>query len=227
MRTFDGTGPGFAWTEEMVLLLVLVLLSLRFQIQESLGQHFFLVRPVPSDSLPVEVLKEDQDPMLDPHEKNLNETELRVLLGVHFNPDFMSVSHPEDQEEQEPGPNLSGPMPKEIQALELEVQFGLKHKPNRKLRRRLQHWIWTHTLCPVLYTWTDLGLRFWPRYQRTGSCYSKRSCSVPEGMFCKPNRVTYQILLRWFCPHKKVLMRCGWIQVQYPVISECKCSCPP
>uniref|UniRef100_A0A3Q3A694 Noggin 3 n=1 Tax=Kryptolebias marmoratus TaxID=37003 RepID=A0A3Q3A694_KRYMA len=189
------------------VLLIREALTLLLLLQESLGQHVLLIRPVPSDSLPVEVLKEDPDPLLDPQEKNLNETELRILLGVHFNPDFMSVTPPEDRDELQ------------------EVRFGLKQKPNRKLRRRLQDWIWTHTLCPVLYAWTDLGHRFWPRYQRTGSCSSKRSCSVPEGMFCRPNRTSYVSLLRWFCPQRKVL-KCSWIRVQYPVISECKCSCP-
>lgn len=43
-------------------------------------------------------------------------------------------------------------------------------------------WLWSQTFCPVLYAWNDLGSRFWPRYVKVGSCFSKRSCSVPEGM---------------------------------------------
>lgn len=202
----------------------LLLLSLALWIQDGMSQHLnHFIRPVPSDSIPVEVLKEEPDPLLDPKEKDLNGTELRSLLGSHFNPDFMSVSPPEDLSEDELDQNLrlSGPMPKEIRTLELEMLFGKKQKANRKLRRML----WSYTLCPVLYAWTELGLRFWPRHLKVGSCYRERSCSVPEGMVCKPARVTHLTFLRWYCPQKR-LQRCSWIHIQYPVISECKCSCP-
>ncbi|XP_007565293.1 noggin-3-like [Poecilia latipinna] len=205
---------------------LLLFLSLALWIQDGMCQHLnHFIRPIPSDSLPVEVLKEEPDPQLDPKEKDLNGTELRSLLGSHFNPDFMSVSPPEDLYEDDPdqSPKLTGPMPKEIRTLELEVLFGKKQqKANRKLRRML----WAYTLCPVVYAWTELGWRFWPRYLKVGSCYSKRSCSVPEGMTCKPAKATHLTFLRWHCPQKKVPQRCAWIHIQYPVISECKCSCP-
>ncbi|XP_041830292.1 noggin-3 [Melanotaenia boesemani] len=215
------------------LLPVLALLfSLSSRIQQGTCQHYYVLRPVPSDDLPPVVMKEDPDTLLDPKEKDLNETELRGALGSHFDPNFMSASPPEnkhagdaDGNESELRLKLSGAMPKEIRTAEFEVQHGRKPKPSRKLRRRLQLWLWSYALCPVLYAWNDLGIRFWPRYLKVGTCFSKRSCSVPEGMVCKPAKATHFTILRWYCAQKKGL-KCAWIEVQYPVISECKCSCP-
>lgn len=214
------------------LAVFVLALSLGFRIEEGLCQHFYLLRPVPSDALPVVDLREDPDPVLDPRDKDLNETELRSALGGHFDPHFMSVSPPEDKHagsedasEPEPRHRLSGAMPKEIRALDFEVQHGKKQKPSKKLRRRLQLWLWSYALCPVVHAWTDLGSRFWPRYVRVGSCSARRSCSVPEGMVCKPAKATHVTVLRWRCVQRRGGLRCGWIPVQYPVISECKCAC--
>ncbi|KAF3704010.1 Noggin-3 Precursor [Channa argus] len=201
----------------------------------SLGtcQHYYLLRPVPSDTLPVLDIKEDPDPLFDPREKDLNETELRSALGSFFDPLFMSVSPPEDKYtgnedagDGEMQQKFTGAMPKEIRAIEFEVQHGKKQKPSKKLRRRLQLWLWSYAFCPVVYAWNDLGTRFWPRHVKVGSCYNKRSCSVPEGMVCKPAKSTHFTILRWHCQQRKGGLKCAWIPVQYPVISECKCSCP-
>ncbi|XP_065806123.1 noggin-3 [Labrus bergylta] len=220
------------------LAVLLLVLSVGFRIEEGMCQHYFLLRPIPSDTLPIVDLKEDPDPVLDPREKDLNETELRSSLGSHFDPHFMSVNAPErfmslnaperseELSEADPRLKLSGAMPKEIRAMEFEVQHGKKQKPSKKLRRRLQLWLWSYALCPVVYAWNDLGSRFWPRYVKVGSCYNKRSCSLPEGMVCKPAKSTHFTILRWRCLQKKGGLKCDWIHVQYPIISECKCSCP-
>jgi len=245
----------------------LLVLSLGVCIEEGMCQHYYLLRPIPSDTLPLVELREDPDPVLDPKEKDLNETELRAILGSHFDPLFMSVGPPPEEdrryvvagggssssssntnnneEEEDAGGDAemmmmmmmmrqqqqqqqkpTGPMPKEIRAMEFEVQQGKKQKPGKKLRRRLQLWLWSYAFCPVVHAWTDLGHRFWPRYVRAGSCYKKRSCSVPEGMLCKPAKSAHLTVLRWRCVQRKGGLRCAWIPVQYPVISECKCSCP-
>ncbi|XP_010851231.1 PREDICTED: noggin [Bison bison bison] len=120
----------------------------------------------------------------------------------------------------------SGAMPSEIKALEFSEGLapGKKQRLSKKLRRKLQMWLWSQTFCPVLYAWNDLGSRFWPRYVKVGSCFSKRSCSVPEGMVCKPSKSVHLTVLRWRC-QRRGGQRCGWIPIQYPIISECKCSC--
>ncbi|KAM9426343.1 noggin-3 [Pholidichthys leucotaenia] len=214
-----------------LLPVFMLALSLAFRIEKGLCQHYYLLRPIPSDTLPVEVLKEEPDPALDPREKDLNETELRGALGSHFDPDFMSVSPPPEEKNAGGGEEMTEAelrqrLPKEIRALEFEVQHGRKQKPSKKQRRRLQLWLWSYALCPVVHAWTDLGSRFWPRYVKAGSCSNKRSCSVPEGMVCRPARAAHFTVLRWRCLQRKGALKCSWIPAQYPVISECKCSCP-
>ncbi|TRY95744.1 hypothetical protein DNTS_022139 [Danionella cerebrum] len=194
-------------------------------------QHYFLLRPIPSDTLPPLELLEDPDPIYDPRERDLNETELRGALG-EFDGRFLSVVPPpdrytgnEDVDEPELSPIPAGLMPKDIRSLDFELEWGKKRKASKKLKRRLQMWLWSYSFCPVLYTWNDLGARFWPRFVRAGSCYSKRSCSVPEGMVCKPAKSTHVTLLRWRCVQRRGALKCAWIPVQYPVITECKCAC--
>lgn len=195
-------------------------------------QPYYLLRPIPSDSLPVVELKEDPDPVFDPTERDLNETELRSVLG-DFDRRFLSVAPP--AEDSHAGSHdlgdthaqrFGGALPKEIRAVDFDApQLGKKQKANRKLRRRLQQWLWAYSFCPLTHAWTDLGSRFWPRFVRNGSCLSKRSCSVPEGMTCKAASSTHLSILRWRCVHRKAGLKCAWIPVHYPVITDCKCSC--
>ncbi|XP_061733184.1 noggin-3 [Nerophis ophidion] len=191
-------------------------------------QHRLLLRPVPGDGLPVVELQEDPDPLLDPTEKDLNETELRSALGAHFDARLMSVREPGD-EDAAAGDEDAGAdariMPEEIRVMEFEVPRGKRRKPSKKLRRRLQLWLWSRARCPVTRAWSDLGSRFWPRYVKAGSCSGERSCSMPEGMHCRPARSSHLTLLRWRCLHRKAALRCAWIPVRYPVVSECKCAC--
>ncbi|XP_074511946.1 noggin-1 [Sebastes fasciatus] len=219
--------------QQCVAMYLLVLFSLGLLMDRVTCQHYYLLRPIPSDSLPLVELKEDPDPVFDPKERDLNETELKNVLG-DFDSRYLSVLLPpvedkythdlDDFELQKPG-GVGGVLPKEIRAVDFDVQFGKKHKPSKKLKRRLQQWLWAYSFCPVVYTWTDLGNRFWPRFVRVGSCLSKRSCSVPEGMVCKPANSTHLTVLRWRCVQRKGGFKCAWIPVQYPIITECKCSC--
>ncbi|XP_035254945.1 noggin-3-like [Anguilla anguilla] len=223
----------------VLLTMCALVLSLRFGIEGGMCQHFLLLRPIPSDSLPIVELKEDPDPVLDPNELDLNETELMSLLGNNFDSSVMSVSPPLNNRTGDDGlndlevpldPRLqepAGAMPSEIESMDfdVQVQHGKKNKPSKKLRKRLQLWLWSYAFCPVVYTWSDLGNRFWPRYVKISSCYNKRSCSVPEGMVCKPAKSTHFTVLRWKCRQRRSAVKCTWIAVQYPVVSECKCAC--
>ncbi|XP_068120552.1 noggin [Hyperolius riggenbachi] len=210
---------------------LVVFLGLR--IDPAVCQHYLHIRPAPSEKLPLVELIEHPDPIFDPKEKDLNETELRSLLGGNFDPNFMAVNLPEERIGVEDLAELdlllrqkpSGAMPAEIKGLEFyEGLQGKKHKLSKKLRRKLQMWLWSQTFCPVLYTWSDLGIRFWPRYLKVGSCYTKRSCSIPEGMVCKVSKSMHLTIMRWRCLRRSQ-QRCTWIPIQYPIISECKCSC--
>ncbi|KAI5623377.1 noggin-3 precursor [Silurus asotus] len=217
------------------LVMCVLFFALGFRIDGGSCQHHtsmhYLLRPIPSDSLPVKNVVEDPDPTLDPKERDLNETELHGMLGAHFDARFMSIVSPEEKRE-DPGMDSEGtrqqflqrPMPKEFRALDFDTAHDAK-KHNKKLRRRLQLWLWSYAFCPVVYAWQDLGIRFWPRYIKVSNCLTKRSCSVPEGMMCKPSKAVRYTLLRWHCKSRSIT-KCKWIYVQYPVISECKCSCP-
>lgn len=218
----------------------MLFITLGFRIDTGLCQHYYLLRPIPSDTLPIVDLREDPDPVLDPKERDLNETELRSILGSHFDSQFMSVNPPPEEKYtvgSEEGGNESelrrprGAMPKDIKSMEFEIQHGNKKQhttPGKKLRRRLQLWLWSYAFCPVVYAWNDLGSnRFWPRHVKIGTCYNKRSCSVPEGMVCKPAKSAHFTILRWRCQQqRRGGLKCTWIPVQYPIITECKCSCP-
>ncbi|TKS89920.1 Noggin-2 Precursor [Collichthys lucidus] len=180
------------------------------------------------DHLPVPDLREDPDPEYDPREQDLAERTLRKKLGSLFDPNFMSISSPMlvNLSASDNQVKLQGPMPNEIKKLDLtETPYGKRVKVGKKARRKFLQWLWTYTHCPVVYTWKDLGVRFWPRYIKEGNCFSERSCSFPEGMSCKPVKSINKIFLRWYCQGFLRQKYCTWIQVQYPIISECKCSC--
>ncbi|XP_032817206.2 noggin-2-like [Petromyzon marinus] len=212
---------------------------------QGLCQHYFHLRPVPSENLPVIDLVEDPDPELDPKAKDLDERALLKKLGSNFDHNFMSIATPES--ERQPGgestttttttttaavtaadrkPKPTGPIPSDIKRLDLtETLYGQKLKLGKRARRKFLQWLWAHTACPVVYSWKELNVRFWPRYIKEGSCYSARSCSVPEGMVCKPVKFSNKTFLRWHCQGWGRQRFCTWIPIQYPVLTECKCSC--
>lgn len=222
----------------LVTIYSLVVLLLGLRLEQTSCQHYLHIRPAPSDNLPLVDLIEHPDPIFDPKEKDLNDTLLRTLLGTHFDPNFMAISLPEDRLGGDDLAEMdlllrqrpSGVMPSEIKSLDFQDPHpggsppSKKHRLSKKLRRKLQLWLWSQTFCPVIYAWNDLGGRFWPRYVKVGSCFTKRSCSVPEGMLCKPAKSVHLTILRWRC-QRRGGQRCSWIPIQYPIISECKCSC--
>ncbi|NXO01218.1 NOGG2 protein, partial [Rhinopomastus cyanomelas] len=178
------------------------------------AQPFLRLRPSPSDNLPVKDIVEHPDPEYDPKEQDLDERTLRKKLGGHFDPGFMAVAEPAPANASGSGGGSSGA------AAAAAGDVG-----GRKARRKVLRWLWARTRCPVLYTWKDLGVRFWPRYIKEGNCLAERSCSLPEGMFCKPVKSVAKTFLRWHCQGWSSHKYCTWIPVQYPLISECKCSC--
>ncbi|XP_030626058.1 noggin-2 [Chanos chanos] len=214
--------------------IVLLVLSLGLFLLRPVAQHHLRLRPSPSEHLPVPDLKEDPDPEYDPREQDLSERTLRKKLGSNFDPNFMSIGMPPQfnssstaQAQQDAQlARVPGPMPNDIKKLDLtETPYGKRLKVGKKARRKFLQLLWTYTYCPVLYTWKDLGARFWPRYIKEGNCFNERSCSFPEGMFCKPVKSVTKTFLRWYCQGFLRQKYCTWIPVQYPIISECKCSC--
>ncbi|OCT61643.1 noggin-2 [Xenopus laevis] len=193
-------------------------------------QPYLRLRPSPSENLPVKDIIEHPDPEQDPKEQDLDERTLRKKLGSNFDPNFMSVVLPNSvntsTQDSLTKMKTLGSIPLELKKLDLsETPYGDRIRMGKKARRKFLQWLWAYTYCPVMYTWKDLGVRFWPRFIKEGHCFSEKSCSFPEGMYCKPIKSVTKTFLRWYCQGWTRQKYCTWIPVQYPIISECKCSC--
>ncbi len=125
--------------------------------------------------------KRTPDPEHDPREQDLSEKTLRKKLGSNFDPSFMSIHLPTQLNASAPPELPRLPMSADLKKLNLtETPYGRRVKVGKKARRKFLQWLWMYTHCPVLYTWKDLGVRFWPRYIKEGNCFSERSCSFPR-----------------------------------------------
>ncbi|XP_055946450.1 noggin-2-like [Argiope bruennichi] len=201
------------------------------------------MRPVPSHDLPVLDLIEPKDKRYDPKPEDLSPKPLRERLDRDFDKQFMSetrplesILHPNGTVEfsfkrTKRGKLVpSSKMPKEIRhlrlhALKLPDGSRFRMKVGKKMRRKFKQMLWAYTYCPVAYRWKDLGLRFWPRWIKEGSCLTLGSCSFPSGMSCKPHRFVRKTVLRWHCQDWNKKKHCKWIPVNIPIITECSCSC--
>lgn len=227
--TPPNSGPAMRFAVPCSLYL-LFLLRLSFSHPGSAHRNV-RVRPLPSEHLPLPDLKEDPNPEYDPREQDLSESALRKKLGSSFDAEFMSVTSPNATvasglATSPPPAAPGGTMPDELRRLDMtRTPYGLHVRVGKKARRKFLQFLWSHTHCPVLYTWRDLGLRFWPRYVREGHCFTRRSCSLPQGMFCKPSASVSKTFLRWYCQGFLPQKFCTWIPVHYPIISQCKCAC--
>ncbi|XP_030649214.1 noggin 5 [Chanos chanos] len=199
-----------------------------FVLAPCVPQNILRVRPSPSDHLPVPNLREDPDPALEPHEEDLDVRTLLRKLGGSFDRMYLSDTLPlrDNVSTISTRLGLTGPLPREIRKLDLRNSpHGKALRVGGRARQKFRQWLWSFTRCPVLSVWKDLGIRFWPRYVKEGRCEKERSCSLPEGMFCKPVKSVTVKLLRWQCQGFRPLRHCTWIRAHYPVISKCKCTC--
>ncbi|ESO87395.1 hypothetical protein LOTGIDRAFT_127878 [Lottia gigantea] len=194
-------------------------------------------RPFPSDTLPIMNLIENPNASYDPKPSDINRRFLKHLIGTDYDKDFMSYKIPKGMnfttmftlEKGRP----AGKKPKFLKLIKTLKHINgqkFKLKLGKKHRRKFQKYLWNYTFCPVMYIWKDLGLRFWPRWIKEGTCKSKnqRSCSIPPGMECKPSGSTTKTILRWYCRKRsleKVPYDCEWLMVKYPIITKCSCSC--
>lgn len=220
------------------------------QLQQHQGGHQgqdvkppLLLRPLPSDDLPVIDLVEPVGHLYDPGPEDLDPVNLQRILAGHFDPKFMAVQRPKESYlhpngSLKPGFRLrkgrlvpARPMPRELQKIRLkniELPGGLRVRLDmgRRLRRKMRQLLWTYTYCPLVYRWKDLGLRFWPRWIREGRCYkSRRSCSFPPGMSCREKSSTEKTVLRWHCRDWAQRRQCRWILATMSILVECSCSC--
>lgn len=221
--------------------LAIALLVLAFSHWTSAARNW--MRPQPSHDLPVLDLIEPKDKRYDPTPGDLNPKLLRERLGKDFDKHFMSETRPIDSllhpngsvdmsfKRTRKGRLVpSSKMPKEIRhlrlhSLKLPDGSRFRMKVSKKMRRRFKQLLWSYTYCPVAHRWKDLGLRFWPRWVKEGSCLTLGSCSFPSGMSCKPHRFARKTLLRWHCQDWARRRHCKWIPVNIPIVLECSCGC--
>lgn len=190
-------------------------------------------RPSPSDHLPIEDLVENKSEIYDPRPNDINVKVLLEQLGQAYDKEYMSIRDPRQKPNKKPLIQFINDRPKGsrpgflslLKTARLQDGKKIKLDVSKKERRKLQKFVWSLTFCPVKHSWKYLGIRFWPQWIREGTCTSKYSCSIPEGMMCKPNASTSKTFLRWHCGDFKERSSCKWIPVQYPIITECTCSC--
>lgn len=205
----------------------------------------------PLDDIPFPDLKEPAPSLDDPRVGELNITALLLKLGPNYDPNLMSINPPDEKDNNVSyfgyrrnrlGRLIpTGTMPEyltkiDFKYLTLTNGSKLRTKISPKLKRKIQQFLWAYTACPVVYKWKDLGIRFWPRYLKVGYCPQNVSCSIPPGMTCRPSATTHKMLLRWHCknysynPNKYISStnhrrHCQWIKAEYPILTECSCSC--
>lgn len=185
-------------------------------------------RPVPTDKLPLPALPEDPDKDYDPKARDINDDQLIELLGVDYLPDFMSPTKPRSSNHTKIYNHqlrISPEVRKLAKTLVRSFKGKKKNKKSKRMLRKIQGQIAQVTACPVRYRWKDLGIRFWPRYVKEGHCDSSYSCSIPAGMQCRPTGQTTINILRWYCQGILEQKYCLWVNVKYPITSECKCQC--
>ena len=207
--------------------------ALRFPLHVGDGKKD-IRRPKPSEHLPIDDLIEDKSALYDPREEDMNFRFLRKQLGKNYDKDFMSVYDPTRSAKIDsrlisfvhgrPRSRRPGFLRK-LRTARIQDGQRIKLKASKRERRKFQKYIWSLTFCPVKYSWKYLGIRFWPKWIKEGTCTKKRSCSIPEGMRCKPSASTNKTFLRWHCGDYEGRKACRWIPILYPIVTECACSC--
>lgn len=172
----------------------------------------------------------------DPDPKHVNKTHLMAMLGNNFDSFYMSIDPPKSTRRRN-GVGMSmrfssikrknaaiSKMPRHIRQLQFNINRGDK-KRSRLLGYRasskLRQWLWELSRCPLNYSWVDYGLKFFPRYIRSGECI-KKPCSFPRGMNCKPRSTRALPTLFWVCHGRN---SCSWRKFDIVVNESCQCSC--
>ena len=172
------------------------------------------------------------------------------MLTDHFDGRFMSIGQPKEallypngtaeypvrysnnlSPSRKPGLNNSpyGNAPQRskwnLGSLQLPDGTRVRTRLSRKVRKKLEKFLWLYTQCPVIYRWKDLGSRYWPRWIKQGRCHANQSCSFPPGMTCRASEEREVVILRWHCQYWDPPRFCKWIPLHYPIVRQCSCGC--
>lgn len=134
-----------------------------------------------------------------------------------------------------------------FQAKKQQIKFI---KISKKQARRTKQWLASRLTCSTEYSWRDMGQFVYPRYLRFGKCGNTvKSCSLPPGMFCKPETFK-DLTMHVFAPStkrscrykrqsrnknpsvvtrqgrkKKNRCRSRWFAMDYQIVESCACQC--
>lgn len=155
---------------------------------------------------------------------------LRKLIKK-FEPRYMSITKPRENATRERQSlsrrKIFAQMPEDLKNLQFTVP-GSDRELGGRASKKLRLWLWNLTSCKVLPLWRDFGSTIWPRYVNIGQCQSRKTCSYPKGMQCKPSKYKRIYTLFWVCSERirKIKgTRCIWVPYPTDVIEKCKCSC--
>lgn len=176
------------------------------------------------------------------------------LLGSAFDPFWMSAEKPPEGSGSHRVPphrhrRLKKAAALHQQKLEKEAAaLDLSSLPPQ-VASSVRAWLVHSSTCRLRHRWVDLGPAFWPRWLRQTDCERSdggQSCSYPGGMECVHAQTAYIKILAWHCLENrevgdgtrgnesdarivtemgKVVKRCVWRRVPYPVVTACACSC--
>ena len=121
--------------------------------------------------------------------------------------------------------NVPGRSKWNLGSLQLPDGSRVRTRLSRKVRKKLEKFLWLYTQCPVIYRWKDLGSRYWPRWIKQGRCHANQSCSFPPGRTCRASEEREVVILRWHCQYWDPPRFCKWIPLHYPIVRQCTCGC--
>ena len=179
-----------------------------------------------------------------PKRKNLKPERLLRKMGDDFNANWMSIETPysrKGDEMVEMSQTQISRLYEEVNKLNLEDDLRqlIQNRSSEKFNDNLDsesvkkdanavdvskmasiftQWLVRKSVCPVTFTWIDLGIYFWPRWIKSGACeadsntslyepissdardpeiISQGGCSWPKGMKCVQDDVETMQILRW------------------------------
>lgn len=190
------------------------------------------------DKLKIKIPPEPKSYPSDPIDSDFDVDALKRKLGKDFVPEYIALTKEEFLKKKKSNDTVAREqdfvrkmlvrsMPEEIKSLDFRMP-GMKRYLGSKASKKLQLWLWQVSHCSVLQKWKDLGVRYWPRYINAGRCSKKATCSFPAGMKCRVSGTRKVGVLRWHCLDtfaQRKDTNCMWLPFEYPVITDCKCSC--
>ncbi|XP_040264716.1 noggin-like [Bufo bufo] len=204
-----------------------------------------LQRRISSGTRPYSLSRSPLDYHYSPKPKHLKIPRLLRILGSSFDPFWMSVENPVENDTTSHSSAFSQDLfdgasryrkkltqeAQNIDFASLKLPAELSANSSHVVLSELRQWLVQRASCKLTSTWVDLGPVFWPRWVRHTDCDERNTaCSWPPGMECRQAQLTQIKLLAWHCWMQDAgkgwaSQNCMWRLVPYPVVAACKCAC--